>query len=389
MKISGSSRIRVWISITLMVAVYIAAVYWVYRVSSATSAASGSIARLVPLATGLAVVPCVLVVILAIFSMIAKSFRYAARVAAARVSPEIRDTLARVAVGEGDRERLRWLAQHYPRPFEIIFSEFLSSFGGQINAELRILAVELGLAEGWQRQVHARNFLVQKMALANLGRIGQAIDPALLRHPLEQTRIEAGCAMLASGSADAPAQVFKMLPDQSLLGRILLADSLRPFATEICERYLADGIRSPDVRRANVCVDLLRAWERWIPIEGFSQLMGERGIDLRLAALPALRFASRTEQEAAREIVELLEFPDERVHAPAAKAASYLGIAETIPLLVSQLRTDGPISALAAAQALADMGSEGRDLLETEIVSSARPQYALQALEQSLVAERG
>jgi hypothetical protein len=259
MKISESSRIRVWISITSMVAVYIAAVYWVYRASSsAASAGSGSIARLVPLATGLAVVPCVLVVILAIFSMIAKSFRYAARVAAARVSPEIRDTLANVAVGDGDRERLRWLALHYPRPFEIIFSEFLSSFGGQINAELRILAVELGLAEGWQRQVQSRNFLVQKMALANLGRIGQAVDPALLRHPLEQTRIEAGCAMLASGSAEAVEQVFKMLPEQSLLGRILLADSLRPFATEICERYLADGLRSPDSRRAAVCLDLLR-----------------------------------------------------------------------------------------------------------------------------------
>jgi HEAT repeat protein len=105
--------------------------------------------------------------------------------------------------------------------------------------------------------------------------------------------------------------------------------------------------------------------------------------------LPALRYASRTEQEAAQEIVELLESPDERVRAPAAKAASHLRITESIPLLLSQLRTDGPVSALAAARALADMGSEGRDLLETEIVSSARPQYALQALEQSLVAERG
>ena len=107
------------------------------------------------------------------------------------------------------------------RPFEIIFTEFLSSFGGQINAELRILAVELGLAERWRRATRSRNFLVQKMALANLGRIGHAIDPGLLAHPLEQTRIEAACALLASGSADAPAQVFKMLPDQSLLGRIL------------------------------------------------------------------------------------------------------------------------------------------------------------------------
>jgi hypothetical protein len=386
-KISESSRTRVWISITLMVGVYIAAVY---RASSTSSAASGSIAALLPLATGLAVVPCVLVIILAIFSMIAKSFRYAARVVSARVSPEIRDTLASVAVGEGDRERLRWLAQHHARPFEIIFTEFLSSFGGQINAELRVLAVELGLAERWRRRIRSRNFLAQKMALANLGRIGEPIDPGLLEHPMEQTRIEAASAMLASGSAPgAAARVFKMLPEQSLLGRILLADSLRPFATELCKRDLADAMRSADIRRARVCLDLLRAWERWIPIEDFSRLMGERDIDLRLAALPALRYASRTEQEAAQEIVELLEFPDERAHAPAAKAASDLGLSASIPRLVSQLRTEGPVSALAAAQALADMGSEGRDLLETEIVSSPRPQYALQALEQSLVAERG
>jgi hypothetical protein len=195
--------------------------------------------------------------ILAVLSMIAKSIRYVARVGAVRISPEIRETLAGVVVGDGDRERLRWLAGHYPRPFEVIFTEFLSSFGGQINSELSVLAEELGLVERWRRATHSRNFLVQKTALANLGRIGHPIDPGFLRHPLEQTRIEAACAALASGLADAPALVFKMLPDQSLLGRILLADSLRPFAPEICERYLADGIRSPDIRaarkRASIC----------------------------------------------------------------------------------------------------------------------------------------
>ena len=381
-----SSRTRVWVSITVMVAIYVAAVYWVYK---ASSGASQSIARLVPLATSLAVVPLVLVTLLAIFSMISKSVRYVARVRAADISPEIRETLANVAAGDGDRERLRWLARHHPRPFEIIFTEFLSSFGGQINSELRILAMEFGLVERWRRATRSRNFLVQKMALANLGRVGQSIDPRLLAHPVEQTRIEAACASLASGSPDAPAQVYKMLPDQSMLGRIRLADSLRPFATGICDRYLAEGIRSPDIRRARASVDLLRAWERWIPIESFSRLVGERDIELRLAALPALRYASASEQDAAQEIVELLELPDERAQAAAAKAASDIGLSASIPLLLSQLRRGGPASALAAAQALAEMGSEGRDLLEHEIVSSARPQYALQALEQSLVAERG
>src|ERR1700730_8938771 len=222
-----------------MVGLYVGAVYWVYR---ASFAGSGYIPRLLPLATSLAVVPLDLVIILAVCSIIAKSIRYVAQVRAARISPEIRETLASVAVGDGDRERLRWLAQHHGRPFEIIFTEFLSSFGGQINAELSILAVELGLEERWRHAVRSRNFLVQKTALANLGRIGHAIDPRLLRHPLEQTRIEAACALLASGWADAPAQVFKMLPDESLLGRILLANSLRPFAPEICKWYLADGI---------------------------------------------------------------------------------------------------------------------------------------------------
>jgi HEAT repeat protein len=385
-KTSESSRIRVWASITLMVGLYVAAVYWVYRTSSGTSQA---IARLVPLATGLAVVPLVLVIMLAIFSIIAKSFRYVARVQAARVSPEIREALASVVVGDGDRERLRSLAHHHRRPFEAIFTEFLCSFGGQINSELSVLAVELGFAEKWRQATRSRNFLVQKIALANLGRIGCAIEPRFLRHPLEQTRIEAACAFLASGSPDAPEQVFKMLPDQSLLGRILLADSLRPFAVAICEKYLADGIKSTDVRRARASVDLLRAWERWIPMDNFSSLVAGRDIDLRVAAVSALRYASATEEEATQEIFNLLHFPDESVHAPAAKAALDMGITALIPVLLNQLRTDGPVAALAAAQALAGMGSEGKDLLESEIFSSERPHYALQALEQSLVAERG
>jgi HEAT repeat protein len=108
-----------------------------------------------------------------------------------------------------------------------------------------------------------------------------------------------------------------------------------------------------------------------------------------VAALPALRFVAETEQEAAQEVVDLLEFPDERVRAPAAKAAADIGISASIPLLINQMRKDGPVSALAAAQALARLGPNGRDLLESEILSSSRPNYALQALEQSLVAERG
>ncbi len=382
---SESSRIRVWASITLMVGLYAGAVYWVYRKSEPAE----SIAGLVPLATSLAVVPLVLVFILVILSIIAKSIRYVARVRAARVSPEIRETLASVAVGYGDRTRLRWLSQHHRRPFEVIFTEFLSTFRGQINSELSVLAVDLGLAEQWRRATRSRNSLVQKRALANLGRTGHAIDCRFLCHPLEQTRIEAACAFLACGTADAPMLVVKMLPDQSLFGRILLAECLRPFAAEICEKYLADEVRSGDVRRARASIDLLRAWERWIPVDNFSRLVAERDIDFRLAAVPTLRYASATEQEAAQEVFDLLEFPDERVHAAAAKAASDMGISASIPLLLNQLRKEGPVSALAAAQALARLGSAGRDVLENEIISSARPQYALQALEQSLVTERG
>jgi hypothetical protein len=180
-----------------------------------------------------------------------------------------------------------------------------------------------------------------------------------------------------------------MLPRQSLLGRILLSDSLRPFATEICEHHLSEGIRSSDIRRARASFDLLRAWERWIPIESFSHLMAEHDMETRLAALPALRYASATEQEAAQEILNLLKVQDENVHATAAKAAADMSVSASVPLLVDQLRNDGPVSALAAATALARMGSEARDLLENEVFSSPRPQYALQALEASLIAERG
>jgi HEAT repeat protein len=386
MKLSESSRIRVGTSITLMVCVYAAALYWVYRKSAG---ASDPLARLVPLATSLAVVPLILVVILATLSVFAKSLRYVSRTRDARISPEIRETLASAAVGDGDRERLRWLSERHRRPFEVVFTEFLSSFGGETNSTLRILAVELGLAERWHRDTRSRNFLVQKTAIANLGLIGQAIDPRLLDNPLEQTRIEAACALLASNCPGAPALVFPMLPEQSPLGRIRLAEGLRPFASEICERYLADGIRSSDIRRAKACVDLLRAWELWIPIANFAQLIAGRDLDLRLAALPALHYASATGDEAAEEVFALLSCPDERLHAPAARAAAHLGLAASLPLLLDQLRKGGPQSAFAAAQALADLGPEGKDVLEREILSSDRPQYALHALEQSLVTERG
>jgi hypothetical protein len=230
---------------------------------------------------------------------------------------------------------------------------------------------------------------VQKTALINLSRIGSPIDADLINHPYEQTRIEAACALLASGDADAPEMVFRMLPDQSRLGQILLADSLRPFAREICDNHLVDGICSTDINRTKASLDLLCAWERWIPMEGFSRLLADREVDVRVAALPALRYAAGNAQESAQEIIDLLQVSDDRVHAPAAKAAAAMGLSESMPLLLDLVRKGKPIAALAAAQALADLGSKGRDLLEQEIYSSSRPQYALHALEQSLVTERG
>jgi hypothetical protein len=219
--------------------------------------------------------------------------------------------------------------------------------------------------------------------------VRSSIDRYLLSHRVEQTRIEAATALLASGSADGPALVFKMLPDQSLLGRILLADSLRPYAPEICERYMAAAIRSSDTRYARASVDLLHAWERWLPIASFASLVAGQDVDLRHAALPALRFAAATQEEVAQHVVELLGSPDERVHATAAKAAADMGLAESMPLLIDRIRTGGPVSASAAARALAGLGPKGRDLLENEILTGPRPQYALHALEQSLIAERG
>jgi hypothetical protein len=385
MKTTESSRVRVWISIILMIAVYVGGVYWAYKKSAQSSE---PMARLIPLGMSLALVPLVLVTILAILSIIAKSGRYAARVREARVSPEIRETLANVVAGDGDRQRLRWLAEHYPRPFEAIFTEFLTSFGGQVKTELTTLALELGLVKRWQRATRSRNFVTQKLALANLGRVRSSIDRHLLRHRVEQTRIEAASALLASGSTDGPALVFKMLPDQSLLGRILLADSLRPYAPELCEKYMPAAIRSSDVRYARASMDLLHAWERWIPIASFTSLVAEQDVDLRLAAVPALRYATSTE-EAARHVIDLLGHPDDRVHAKAAKAAADMGMAESIPLLVDRVRNGGAVSASAAARALADLGFEGREVLEKEILTGPRPQFALHALEQSLIAERG
>lgn len=350
--------------------------------------ARGVVSRDLSLALAVALVQCVAIMTMLGISFCRKFAGALLMARAARAQPRIREVLARHAAGTDQAQQILLLWQKFPKEVEECLVEFLSTTLGSGRDALSDLAAGLGLPRKWQSQYSSRNVAKRKRAVARLSLIsrtlaGETLQRALL-DPDESVRIHTACAIVENCEFGETVDVFRLAVRGSLVTRMILTEALRPHALELCREAIPAALSSADAEQCIAVLDMLRAWGKFFPLREVYPLLRHADARVRVAALQVLPHVERMNRFEA-ELLNALNDPVEEVRAAAAETAAAMQADAALPALVRCLHHDHPKSAAAAALALAQMGPEGCQALEQEMLtgSSLSASVALEALEQS------
>jgi HEAT repeat protein len=279
-------------------------------------------------------------------------------------------------------------------------------------------AVDKGFARQWEKAAVARSLDERRRAIALLGLVvspnRDTIMRAALDDPDAEIRSEAARALLRNGDGETADRVFRSLLRESLLMRVLLVGDLKKHArhllTHTVPRILGESVPAENPlaqyglseNRASDrlhCLEILSMWKLAVPALDAAQLLARHGLDkdgaarrvagrvlpLAISLLPYLALDDSIEQQ----LTSALTSADLEVQCAAAYAAGQLKLDALMPALAGLLGQPAPL-AIAAATALAQMGTTGARHLEKTVLGSDRraAAAALEALEALTVGTR-
>lgn len=295
----------------------------------------------------------------------------------------IRDRLASHAMGADRLAELERLHRQSGRSVERLLVEMLPCVRGTARERLSRLAAELGLVTRWQQQTLSPRTQVRRQALARLvllsGGLADAVLLAALLDSQESIRLEVSRALLGAGGQHDVEEVFASVMAQPPEIRTALAEELRPHALMLCESAIPEALRSNDPARLSAVLELLEGWGKALPLPDLLPLLHHPDPDIRYRAFRVLPYLANV-RALEPEILRALQQDEARVKAAACLAAARLRIESALPLLVRSLRDPDSDLALAAASALAEMGSCGLLALEDELSLAWEPEAAAAAL---------
>ena len=343
------------------------------------------VSRELSLAMSIAAVQCATIVTLLVFSFCRKLARQLGESRVTRVSPAIREFLGRHASGTDHLTDIRDVRVAYPREVEQCLVEFLRMVRGGGRERLAQLAVDLLFVRQWQRQFRSGNLARRKKAVANLALLprefaGEVLQQAM-SDPDEAVRLHTARHMVSNLQPGELPQVFNLVVNGSLVARMVLAEDLRPYALELAQEAIPAVLQGGEPRSTRAALDVLRAWGKFLPLPQVYPLLRHPDAGVRAAALLALPLVPRSPQ-LEMEVLHALNDPVEAVRAMAVRIAAKFGISTALPQLVRCLRGQDAQTAAAAAHALAQLGADGRHILEQEMVMG--PQTAASAALEAL-----
>lgn len=342
--------------------------------------------RELSLAMSVAFVQCTTIAALLAYSFCKKLARQYRESRAARVSPAIREFLGRHASGSDHLRDIRDIRVAYPKEVEQCLVEFLRMIRGEGRERLAQLAVDLLYVQQWQRQFQSRNLARRKKAVAQLALVPRTYAAEVLQQALsdpdESVRLQTARHMVSNLEPGELSQVFALVVNGSLVTRMVLAEDLRPYALELAQQAIPAVLEGGEPRSARAALDVLRAWGKFLPLPQVYSLLRHPDAGVRTAALQILPLVPRLPQ-LEMEVLRALDDPAEPVRAMAVRIAAKLGIANALPQLVRCLHDQDARTAAAAAHALAQLGPDGRHILEQETVTGSQlaASAALEALQ--------
>lgn len=304
----------------------------------------------------------------------------------AEFAPAIRAAIADYVGGADNFVSLEECVRASPRDVAEELLAFRQAVAGAALDRLCNLTIELTLLQRWLEEAESRDIVARRNAFRRLAfacayepcrrQVGDRLIKAL-RDVDREVRLTAAAAMVQTGRLTDLERVFRLALSESLLVRMFLGETLRPHAYVLCERVVPEILRSGDVPGIVATLELLRAWERALPIRGLPALMSHRETQVRLGAF-ALAPLVAPSPEIENEILAALGDHDARIVTAAARAAARLQLDRAMPVLARCARTGAPPLLQAAASALAEMPPSGWTTLQ-ELRSNPNPATAAAA----------
>jgi hypothetical protein len=291
--------------------------------------------------------------------------------AADAVRPAMREALVLYLAGSNETAALLGFARTHRQVLTEAVLSFQNTVGGDTLFRLCELALDLGLVRDWCEETRSRDPIRRRTAFARLA-LACAYEPCYrvagdvlalgLADEDREVRLAACRALLRTGALPNVEQVFEFAASHNLLVRILLADDLRRYAIPLCQRAIPEALRSPDPHRVLSTLEMLVAWERAIPLGDLDDVLLHPDREVRLCALRLASVTPATANNRAAIVRSLVE-EDLGVSIRAAYTAGRLQLREALPLLARSVRRGPAELARTAAEALAGIVPEGREVL--------------------------
>jgi HEAT repeat protein len=330
---------------------------------------------IVPSVIGLALIEIAWALLLAVSlaaAMLLKSAGRKRAALAAKVRPEIGESLALYMGGSTDLTGLRGFAKSHPQLLEAAILECHVNVSGSVREQLGDLAVELYLAERWLEGTRSKHPAVRRQAFSAIARMGdhQRVrqfwgDVAVIGLHDADEHIRLDCAGLIArcGSAEQIREVFDLSLEDTPLMRLLVGQELRRHALDLCVDAVPRALRSPHWKTLVATLKLAISWECSLPLE-VSLLAEHPNPEVRIETMRLLQFVPAT-QEHRSAIRRGLNDADLAVSCAAASALGRLWIPDAIPLLTRCLRR-GSAELAATAAASLSMNPTGCKALEEQ-----------------------
>lgn len=303
-----------------------------------------------------------------------------------RLYPVMRAKLAEHAISSNSLAQLQRLRCKFPAEFETCLADFLPMLTGEGSQHLSQLAIDLGLVERWKQQAQAGRVGIREKAVLRLGRLTIPVARpwllAALKDDSMEIRLEACRALIHAAQIEELEQVFHFALTQPLGVRAVLVEELRPHALQLAQNALPVALRNEDERLVIRALEIVAAWRRALPLPEITELLRHRQPQIRAAALRVLHYAL-TDDDPTLAVLSALTSEDAQVKSDGATAAGRLKIAQALPELLACLRDQNAEVVYAAARALGELGADGVEILEGEILTAKRSvaTAALEALE--------
>lgn len=361
-------RAAIWVKTVTLIASYFLLIWIVYELLFPADTTSG----LLFVAVAFIVVQFLVIATIVTVLFISRRLAEIRSRRAARVTPQIREELARQAAGEDARLRLAFLFRRFPEELETCLAEFLNLVRGVEHQRLSNLAVQIGMVSRWEKRYRSRNVEKRRNAVDLLAQIPHAEPLRILRLALADhdpsIRIQAARAQVRNGQAQEVEKIFAFALTQPLLVRVLLAEELRPHLPLLSTRAIPDSLRSGRRDQVLGALEMIGAWRRGLALPSVVTLLRSTDPEIRAKAwqvLPLVGMAA----DAAENISEAILDNIDAVSSAASAAAGRMKLDSAVLALTQRLRGKGEMAVLAAARSLSQLGDSGLHVLETEVVA--------------------